>query len=145
MLIGVLLGIAAGALWGLIYIAPASCTAVQPRARGARALHLLRIVSLPCLWFLRQDSKKFTRADIWGGVQASVLRQRDLLLDAHDLHPHGGRPSGRHVHGRDSGVGRHRLQRPLREGRARDSLGRILPPLAVIFAGLVIANWSNSR
>lgn len=65
MLIGVLLGIAAGALWGLIYIAPLLVPQYNPVLVALGRFISFGIVSLPCLWFLRHELKKFTRADVW--------------------------------------------------------------------------------
>ena len=64
MILGVLLGVAAGALWGLIYIAPLLLPEYNPVLIALGRFIAFGVVSLPCLLFFRQELRKFTRADV---------------------------------------------------------------------------------
>ena len=65
MFTGVLLGVAAGALWGLIYIAPLLLPQYNPVLVALGRFVAFGIVSLPFLWILRKDIKKFSRSEIF--------------------------------------------------------------------------------
>ena len=65
MLIGVLLGIAAGALWGLIYIAPLVVPEYNPVLVALSRFIAFGVISLPFLCVFRKELKAFSRADIW--------------------------------------------------------------------------------
>ena len=105
MILGVLLGVAAGALWGLIYIAPLLLPEYNPVLIALGRFIAFGVVSLPCLLFFRQELRKFTRAD--------VIEAFRLLLSSHDLHPSRGGAARGHVHGRDPRARRDRLEHPL--------------------------------
>ena len=64
MLIGVLLGIAAGALWGLIYIAPLLLPQYNPVLVALGRFIAFGLVSLPFMFFMKEDLKRFTKPDI---------------------------------------------------------------------------------
>ena len=64
MLIGVLLGIAAGALWGLIYIAPLLLPQYNPVLVALGRFIAFGLVSLPLMFFMKEDLKRFTKPDI---------------------------------------------------------------------------------
>ena len=55
MILGVLLGVAAGALWGLIYIAPLLLPEYNPVLIALGRFIAFGVVSLPCLLFFRQE------------------------------------------------------------------------------------------
>ena len=145
MLIGVLLGIAAGALWGLIYIAPLLVPQYNPVLVALGRFISFGIVSLPCLWFLRHELKKFTRADIWEAFKlpffGNVIFYSMLTIC---IRMAGAPLAGMFMAVIPVLVAIVSNVRYAKEGRAIP-WSRILPPLAVIFAGLVIANWSEFK
>lgn len=145
MLIGVLLGIAAGALWGLIYIAPLLVPQYNPVLVALGRFISFGIVSLPCLWFLRYELKKFTRADIWEAFKlpffGNVIFYSMLTIC---IRMAGAPLAGMFMAVIPVLVAIVSNVRYAKEGRAIP-WSRILPPLAVIFAGLVIANWSEFK
>lgn len=145
MLIGVLLGIAAGALWGLIYIAPLLVPQYNPVLVALGRFISFGIVSLPCLWFLRHELKKFSRADIWEAFRlpffGNVVFYSMLTIC---IRLAGAPLAGMFMAVIPVLVAIVSNMRYAKEGRAI-SWGRILPPLAVIFIGLVVANWSEFK
>lgn len=143
MLIGVLLGIAAGALWGLIYIAPLLLPEYNPVLIALGRFIAFGIVSLPCLYFLRTELKRFSRADIWESFRLPLFG--NVLF--YSLMTICIRLAGAPLAGMFMAVipvlvaiGSNLIYK--KEGRAL-SWSSITPPLVVIFAGLVIANWSE--
>lgn len=73
MLLGVLLGVAAGALWGLIYIAPLTVPEYNPVLVALSRFIAFGVISLPFLWVFRRELKAFTRADIWESFKLPLL------------------------------------------------------------------------
>ena len=73
MLLGVLLGVAAGALWGLIYIAPLAVPEYNPVLVALSRFIAFGVISLPFLWVFRRELKAFTRADIWESFKLPLL------------------------------------------------------------------------
>lgn len=143
MIIGVLLGIAAGALWGLIYIGPLLLPDYNPILFALGRFIAFGAISLPCLYFLRRDVARFSRADWWEAFKlplfGNVLFYALLTLCI--------RLSGAPLAGMFMAVIPVLVAicanlRYAREGKAL-AWGAILPPLVVIFAGLVIANWTE--
>ena len=65
MLTGVLLGIASGALWGLIYIAPLVVPDYNPVLVALSRFIAFGLISLPFLYVYRRELKRFTRTDVW--------------------------------------------------------------------------------
>lgn len=113
MLLGVLLGVAAGALWGLIYIAPLAVPEYNPVLVALSRFIAFGVISLPFLWVFRRELKAFTRADIWESFKLPLLGNvlfYCLLTICIRL---AGAPAGRHVYGGHSRAGGHRLQHPL--------------------------------
>ena len=143
MLIGVLLGIAAGALWGLIYIAPLLVPQYNPVLVALGRFIFFGLVSLPCLWVLRHELKKFSRADIWEAFRlpffGNVIFYSMLTIC---IRMAGAPLAGMFMAVIPVLVAIVSNVRYAREGRAI-AWSRILPPLAVIFIGLVVANWSE--
>lgn len=143
MLTGVLLGIAAGALWGLIYIGPLLVPEYNPVLIALGRFIAFGFVSLPCLWFLRRDIARFSRADIieafrlpfFGNVVFYSLLTICIRLAGAPL-------AGMFMAVIPVLVAIVSNVRYAREGRSIP-WSRIMPPLVVIFSGLVIANWSE--
>ncbi len=143
MILGVLLGVAAGALWGLIYIAPLLLPEYNPVLIALGRFIAFGVVSLPCLLFFRQELRKFTRADVieafrlpfFGNVVFYCLLTICIRLAGAPL-------AGMFMAVIPVLVAIVSNIRYQREGRGI-SWGAILPPLCVIFAGLVIANWTE--
>ena len=82
MLIGVLLGIAAGALWGLIYIAPLLLPQYNPVLVALGRFIAFGLVSLPFMFFMKEDLKRFTKPDI------IPYLQHGIPLHTQNLSPH---------------------------------------------------------
>lgn len=143
MLTGVLLGIAAGALWGLIYIAPLLVPSYNPVLVALGRFVAFGLVSLPFLWPLRRELSKFTRAHVFeafrlaffGNVVFYCLLTICIRLAGAPL-------AGMLMAVIPVLVAVASNIRYQKEGRAAP-WRRVLPPLAVIVAGLVIANWSE--
>lgn len=143
MLTGVLLGVAAGALWGLIYIAPLLVPDYNPVLVALGRFIAFGIVSLPCLWFLRKDIARFSRADVFEAFRlpffGNVIFYSLLTICI--------RLAGAPLAGMFMAVIPVLVAIVSNVRYAKEGHGiawsRILPPLAVIFAGLVIANWSE--
>ena len=143
MLLGVFLGVAAGALWGLIYIAPLMVPEYNPVLVALGRFIAFGIVSLPFMYFLRKDLKRFSKADIIEAFKypllGNVLFYGTLTICI--------RLAGAPLAGMFMALipvlvaiaSNFRYQK---EGRAL-SWSVITPPLIVIFVGLVIANWSE--
>lgn len=143
MLIGVLEGIAAGALWGLIYIAPLMLPEYSPVLIALSRFIMFGFVSLPFIWLYREDLKKFSRADTWeafrlpffGNVIFYCLLTMCIRLAGAPL-------AGMFMAIIPVLVAIASNWRYQQEGRAL-SWSVITPPLFVIFGGLVIANWTE--
>lgn len=143
MFTGVLLGIAAGALWGLIYIAPLLVPSYNPVLVALGRFVAFGLVSLPFLWPLRRELAKFSRANVFeafklaffGNVVFYCLLTICIRLAGAPL-------AGMLMAVIPVLVAVASNIRYQKEGRAVP-WSRVLPPLAVIFAGLVIANWSE--
>ena len=73
MWIGVLQGVLAGALWGLIYIAPLMVPEYNPVLVALSRFIMFGFVSLPFIYILRRDLKKFSRADVWEAFRLPFL------------------------------------------------------------------------
>lgn len=143
MFIGVLLGLAAGALWGLIYIAPLWLPEYNPVLIALARFIAFGVVSLPALWFLREPLKTFSRADIWEAFRLPFFGNvifYSLLTTCIRL---AGAPL----------AGMFMAIIPVlvavvsnlrcRNGEKPLSWGVITPPLVVIFFGLLVANSSE--
>lgn len=145
MFIGVLLGIAAGALWGLIYIGPLLVPQYNPVLIALGRFIAFGLVSLPCLYIFRKELKMFNRADIWeafklpffGNVVFYSLLTICIRLAGAPL-------AGMFMAVIPVLVAIVSNFRYKKEGKAV-SWSKILPPLAVIFFGLVMANWSEFK
>ena len=143
MLIGVLEGIAAGALWGLIYIAPLMLPDYSPVLIALSRFIMFGFVSLPFIFVFRKELKKFTRADVMAAFKLPLIGNVIFYcLLAMCIRLAGAPLAGMLMALIPVLVAIASNFRYSQEGRAL-SWGVILPPLAVIFAGLVIANWSE--
>lgn len=143
MLLGVLLGIGAGALWGLIYIAPLFVPSYNPVLFAMGRFIAFGLLSLPLLWFLRQELKAFSKADVlqafllplFGNLGFYILLTISIRLSGAPLA--GMLTSTIPV-----------LVAIVANMRARKT-GQtvpwkvIMPPLVIIIAGLILANWSE--
>ena len=143
MLIGVLLGIAAGALWGLIYIAPLLLPQYNPVLVALGRFIAFGLVSLPFMFFMKEDLKRFTKPDIieafrlpfFGNVVFYSLITVCIRMSGAPL-------AGMFMAVIPVLVAIVANVRYQREGRGL-SWGSITPPLVLIFFGLVIANWTE--
>lgn len=143
MLTGVFLGVAAGALWGLIYIAPLLVPEYNPVLVALGRFVAFGVVSLPFLWFMRGEIRKFSRADViesfrlpfFGNLIFYSLLTICIRLAGAPL-------AGMLMAVIPVLVAIVSNMRYAREGKAV-AWSRVVPPLAVIFAGLVIANWTE--
>lgn len=64
MLFGVFLGLLAGALWGLIYVAPLFLENYHPVLIALGRFIVFGLISIPFLLFLRHEITKFNRRDV---------------------------------------------------------------------------------
>lgn len=143
MLLGVLLGIAAGALWGLIYIAPLLVPQYNPVLVALGRFIAFGLVSLPFIWFLREDLKRFSKADIiesfrlpfFGNVIFYSLITVCIRMAGAPL-------AGMFMAVIPVLVAIVANVKYQKEGRGL-SWGAITPPLILIFFGLVVANWTE--
>ena len=104
MLTGVLLGIASGALWGLIYIAPLVVPDYNPVLVALSRFIAFGLISLPFLYVYRRELKRFTRTDVWQSFKLPLFGNVLFLLPSYRLHSSRGSAACRHVYGRDSGA-----------------------------------------
>ncbi len=143
MFIGVIMGITAGALWGLIYIAPLLLPQYNPVLIALSRFIAFGIVSLPCLYFFREELRAFKHCDIreafrlpfFGNVIFYSLLTISIRLAGAPL-------AGMLMAVIPVLVAIASNIRYRKQGKAL-SWSRILPPLVIIFSGLVIANWTE--
>ncbi len=140
MLLGVLLGVATGALWGLIYIAPLMVPEYNAVLVALSRFMAFGVISLPFLYVFRREIDGFTWADIrqtfrlslFGNVLFYCLLTICIRLAGAPL------------------AGMFMAVIPVlvaivsnvrnRGTAAEVPWSKIIPPLVVIFAGLLIAN-----
>ena len=143
MLTGVLLGVAAGALWGLIYIAPLIVPEYNPVLVALSRFIAFGVISLPFLAVFRRELRDFSRADVWEAFRLPLFGNVLFYCLLTICIRMAGAPlagmfmavipvlvaiaSNVRCAGSDEAV-------PWR---------RILPPLAVILLGLVVANLTE--
>ncbi len=143
MLLGVLLGVAAGAFWGLLYIAPLMVPDYNPVLVALSRYIAFGIVSLPFMYFLRKDLKRFTKADIIESFKLPLFGNVLFYITMAICIRMAGAPlAGMFMAIIPVMVAIASNFRYQKEGRAL-SWGVITPPLVVIFFGMVIANWSE--
>ena len=145
MWIGVLQGVLAGALWGLIYIAPLMVPEYNPVLVALSRFIMFGFVSLPFIYILRRDLKKFSRADVWEAFRLPFLGN----VVFYSLITICIRLAGAPLAGMFMAV------IPVLVAVSSNFLCRgsdralswsaITPPLIVILVGLVIANWSEFK
>lgn len=143
MLIGVLLGIAAGALWGLIYIAPLVVPEYNPVLVALSRFIAFGVISLPFLYVFRKELKAFSRADIWQAFKlplfGNVLFYCLLTICI--------RLAGAPLAGMFMAVipVLVAIASNIRYAGSDSAVpwSKILPPLAVIFLGLIVANLTE--
>ena len=143
MFIGVLLGIAAGALWGLIYIAPLLLPQYNPVLVALGRFIAFGLVSLPFMYVLREELKQFKKPDIiesfrlpfFGNVIFYSLITVCIRMAGAPL-------AGMFMAVIPVLVAIVANIRYQREGRGLP-WGAITPPLFIIFFGLVMANWTE--
>ena len=145
MWIGVLQGVLAGALWGLIYIAPLMVPEYNPVLVALSRFIMFGFVSLPFIYILRRDLKKFSRADVWEAFRLPFLGN----VVFYSLITICIRMAGAPLAGMFMAV------IPVLVAISSNFLCRgsdralswsaITPPLIVILVGLVIANWSEFK
>ncbi len=136
-------GVLAGALWGLIYIAPLMVPEYNPVLVALSRFIMFGVVSLPFLWILRKDLRMFSRADVkeafrlpfFGNVIFYSLLTMCIRL------------AGAPLAGMFMAVipvlvaliGNYRSR-----GTGREVAWKtIVPPILLILFGLVVANWSE--
>ncbi len=136
-------GVLAGALWGLIYIAPLMVPEYNPVLVALSRFIMFGLVSLPFLWILRKDLRMFSRADIreafrlpfFGNVIFYSLLTMCIRL------------AGAPLAGMFMAVipvlvalvGNYRSR-----GTGREvAWSAIVPPILLILFGLVVANWTE--
>ena len=145
MWIGVLQGVLAGALWGLIYIAPLMVPEYNPVLVALSRFIMFGFVSLPFLYVLRRDIALFKRDDVleafrlpfFGNVVFYSLLTMCIRLAGAPL-------AGMFMAVIPVLVAIVSNYRNRHSGRAI-AWSEITPPLFVILMGLVIANWSEFR
>ena len=143
MLIGVLLGVAAGALWGLIYIAPLLVPSYNPVLVALSRFIVFGLVSLPFLWLYREPLKKFSRQEILQAFKLPLLGNLLFYCLLTICIPLAGAPlAGMLMAVIPVLVAVISNQRLAKTGRAVP-WPRVLPPLGLIFAGLITANLSE--
>lgn len=143
MLLGVLLGVAAGALWGLIYIAPLVVPEYNPVLVALSRFIAFGVISLPFLWVYRRELKAFSRADIFEAFKlplfGNVLFYCLLTICI--------RMAGAPLAGMFMAVipVLVAISSNVRNRGSKSAVpwSSILPPLAVIFFGLVVANLTE--
>ena len=143
MLIGVLLGVAAGALWGLIYLAPLMVPEYNPILLALGRFVVYGLVSLPFLWIFRRELAKFTRRDFFdafwmpmvGNIIFYALLTSSIRLSGAPL-------AGMLMATIPVLVAVVSNIRYAAHGRAAP-WRRVVPPVMLIFGGLVFANWSE--
>ena len=143
MLTGVLLGVAAGALWGLIYIAPLVVPEYNPVLVALSRFIAFGVISLPFLVVFRKELRAFSRADMWEAFKlplfGNVLFYCLLTICI--------RMAGAPLAGMFMAVipVLVAIASNVRYAGSESAVPwrMILPPLAVIFLGLVIANLTE--
>ncbi|MFU0841818.1 MAG: EamA domain-containing protein [Burkholderia sp.] len=143
MVLGVLLGIAAGALWGLIYIAPLMLPEYNPVLIALGRFIAFGIVSLPALWLLRDDIRKFSKEDIVESFRLPFIGNVIFYCLLTTCIRLAGAPL----------AGMFMAVIPVlvavvsnfryRQAGGGFSWGAVCPPLVFIFFGLVVANWTE--
>lgn len=143
MIIGVILGVLAGALWGLIYIAPLLLPEYNPVLVALGRFIAFGVVSLPFLYILRKDIARFAKKDWWEAFRLPLFGNvffYSLLTTC--IHFSGAPLAGMFMAVIPVLVAIVSNIRYASEGKAL-AWSAILPPLALIFVGLVIANWTE--
>ncbi|MDO5532277.1 DMT family transporter [Sutterella sp.] len=143
MLIGVLLGIAAGALWGLIYIAPLVVPEYSSVLVALSRFIAFGLISLPCLWIFRRELKAFSKPDVLEAFRlplfGNVLFYALLTLCI--------RLAGAPLAGMFMAVipVLVAISSNMRNAGSDAAVpwSKILPPLAIILLGLVMANLTE--
>lgn len=140
MFIGVLYGLIAGALWGLIYVAPLFVPEYHPVMVALGRFFVFGLISLPFLWMWRKQLKDFSRANIWRAFTLSffgnVIFYSALTVS---IRLAGAPLAGMLMATIPVLVALVSNWQYRKEGRAL-AWGVIMPPLVAIFAGLMIAN-----
>ena len=143
MLLGVLLGVAAGALWGLIYIAPLAVPEYNPVLVALSRFIAFGVISLPFLWVFRRELKAFTRADIWESFKLPLLGNvLFYCLLTICIRLAGAPLAGMFMAVIPVLVA---ITSNIRYAGSKSAVAwsKILPPLAVIFFGLIVANLTE--
>ena len=143
MLLGVLLGVAAGALWGLIYIAPLAVPEYNPVLVALSRFIAFGVISLPFLWVFRRELKAFTRADIWESFKLPLLGNvLFYCLLTICIRLAGAPLAGMFMAVIPVLVA---IASNIRYAGSKSAVAwsKILPPLAVIFFGLIVANLTE--
>ena len=143
MLLGVLLGVAAGAFWGLIYIAPLLVPQYNPVLVALGRFISFGLVSLPFLFLFREQLKQFSKADIWESFRlpffGNVIFYSCLTICI--------RMAGAPLAGMFMAIipVLVAIACNFRYKKAGKALpwSVMLPPLVIIFGGLVVANWTE--
>lgn len=143
MFLGVFLGVVTGALWGLIYVAPLMVPEYSAVLVALSRFMAFGVISLPFLWVFRREIKSFSWADIrqtfrlslFGNVLFYCLLTVCIRLAGAPL------------------AGMFMAVIPVlvavvsnvrnRGTKYQIPWSRIIPPLVVIFAGLLIANFDE--
>lgn len=143
MFFGVLLGVAAGALWGLIYLAPLVVPEYNPVLVALSRFIAFGVISLPFLWVYRRELKSFTKKDIWtsftlplfGNVVFYCLLTICIRLAGAPL-------AGMFMAVIPVLVA---IASNLRYAGSQAAVPwkKILPPLGIIFFGLILANFTE--
>lgn len=143
MLLGVFLGVATGALWGLIYIAPLMVPEYNAVLVALSRFMAFGVISLPFLYVFRHEIEGFTWADIrqtfrlslFGNVLFYCLLTICIRLAGAPL-------AGMFMAIIPVLVA---IVSNMRHAGSSAAVAwrKILPPLVVIFAGLLIANFTE--
>lgn len=143
MLLGVILGVVAGALWGLIYLAPLVVPEYNPVLVALSRFIAFGVISLPFLWFFRRDIRTFSRADVWESFKLPLIGN----LMFYCLLTVCIRMAGAPLAGMFMAVipVLVAISSNLRYAGSKHAVPwkKILPPLGIIFFGLVLANLTE--
>ena len=122
---------------------PACSPRVQPCARGTEPLYCIRRYFAPFLWVFRRELKAFTRADIWESFKLPLLGNvLFYCLLTICIRLAGAPLAGMFMAVIPVLVA---IASNIRYAGSKSAVAwsKILPPLAVIFFGLIVANLTE--
>jgi drug/metabolite transporter (DMT)-like permease len=140
LLTGTLYALAAGLMWGLVFVAPTMLAEYPPMLLSMGRYLAFGLIALPLAWFSRQQLAAFTRADWFEALKLSAVGNLLYYLCLASAIQHAGGPLPTMIIGTLPVVIAitSNLRDHARDGRV--SWRGMLPSLALIAAGLALVN-----